>query len=76
MQYFLAFVVLSLGKPWHKNVMIQYSLTLAPAGNLSECWIRYLMPASTLGKTDDPIVIPIINFSTVPDFSVDFTKLL
>lgn len=54
--------------------MARYSQTLAFSGNLFECWICHLMPISTFGKTDDPIVIPGSNFSTVPNFTVDYAK--
>lgn len=71
---YLIFAVLTLvnGKPWHRNIVVQYSQTLASSGNLSECWICHLTPASTFGKIGDPTVIPVSNFLTVYNLTVDF----
>lgn len=55
--------------------MERYSQTLASSANLFECWICHLMPASTFGKTDESLVTPVSNFSTVPNFTVDYAKL-
>lgn len=50
---------------WHNT------LNLTSSGNLSECWICHLTPASTFGKIDDPTVIPVSNL-TVYNLTVDF----
>lgn len=49
--------------------LMRISYILAKAGNLSSCGICHPKPFSVFDHAD-PLIVPVINFSTAPYFSV------
>ena len=62
--------------PWKGNVIVQMSQSLASSGSFSKCWICHHSPTGSFVKYNDPIVVPITNFTTMLNFTVTHRKEL
>ena len=73
--YLFSLLLLTLFSPslyWKDNTLICISQSPEKGGNLSDCWICHQKLWSVHG-VGDPLVLPVTNFSLVPNATVSYT---
>ena len=60
-------------KVWGKNAIIQFSQSLASSDNHSDSWSCHHQPTTSFRRINNPITIPIYNFTFIPKFIIILT---